>query len=102
MKEVNKAIMFLDSPSRRKGLTLASCIQIKDTLDKGDVVFLSGSKYPTTHVKILEDLGVKTRLTERYNNPRHEVVYDNDPYEPSIIGWTQEEKKLIGYIIEKV
>lgn len=85
--------------SRYKKLDLELCIQIKDSLEKGKVIFLAGEEDPTTYIKILDKLGVKIKLMEMYNKSYKESTYD---YKSSAAGWTQEEKKLIGHLIEKV
>jgi len=94
---------------RQLNKTLEQCKAIKLTLELGKSVFLVAGCSSNVGAEIdykrytntLLSLGIKVSIEPKYRTPNLEAVYYEDGNDISISHFTQPEKVLTGYLIEK-
>jgi len=95
--------MEITNRSRRTGSTLAACLMMLPKLKEGEQVLIAGKTRPQNFISILNDLGVEVTVEQSFTTQRLVPVYDSiSGIEPQIIGFTQQPKKLTGYIIKTI
>ena len=83
---------------RRKGMTLALVLEMKDRLDKMETVAVVSKEYPSAIENILKQQGVDFKVEEAEHIPRFEAVWETDGFEGYISGYVEKPKTFSTFI----
>ncbi len=83
---------------RRKGMTLALVLEMKEKLERQETIGLCSKDYPENIVRILKKEGVQFKIEEIEPEKYLEPIYSRDGYEEYISGY-EEKTRPFGMFI---
>lgn len=83
---------------RRKGMTLALVLEMKEKLERLETIGVCSKDYPENIVNILKKEGVQFKMEEIEPEKYLEPIYSTDGYEEYISGYVEKTRPFSMFV----